>query len=305
MLGSEGCLGIITSATVRIWPLPNVRDFESVLLRDFDHGLQFLRGVSRQGESRIPASIRLLDNEHFRLGQAMRPKDSTMSEQIGRALKKLWVGIQGSSLDPLRVVCAIINYEGSQEEVLEQKRIIAHHCALHEGIRLGPSLGKAGYNLTFMIAYLRDFAMTFHLLGESFETFSPWSAVDKIVQATKERIRKEHATRFLPGKPFIGCRVTQIYHEGVCLYFYFAMNFENVDNASAVFSAIEHSARAEILRRGGSLSHHHGVGKVRSAFLKDIDSPAFQDAIQSIKRSMDPEQIFGAQNGPFSHQESE
>ena len=67
----------------------------------------------------------------------------------------------------------------------------------------------------------------------------------------------------MPGNPIITCRVTQLYDEGVCVYFYFCMNFEGVQSPSSVFAQIELAARKEILFQGGSLSHHHGIGKHR------------------------------------------
>jgi alkyldihydroxyacetonephosphate synthase len=150
---------------------------------------------------------------------------------------------------------------------------------------------------------LRDFALSYHFLSDSFETFAPWSQISTIVKRTKAVVRREHASRCLPGQPFIGCRVTQLYHEGVCLYFYFCMNFEGVDRANEVFSAIEHVARREIVSLGGSLSHHHGVGKIRASFLKEIDSVPLQNTLRNIKRSIDPENLFGARNGPFALEE--
>jgi alkyldihydroxyacetonephosphate synthase len=297
-IGSEGCLGIITSAVVRIWPVPDVKDFDSVLLSDFDHGLHFIRDVFLL-DRKSPASCRLLDNEHFRLGQALQPDSDSWIVQLQKSSMKSFLNWK-FSFDPMRVVCVTVSYEGSKDEVSEQKRAMARLCGVHGGIRLGPSVGRAGYEMTFMIAYLRDFAMTYHFLGESFETFAPWSKVDAIVHATKERITKEHTARCLPGVPFIGCRVTQLYHEGVCLYFYLCMNFEKVDNASLVFSEIERAARSEILLHGGSLSHHHGIGKVRSSFLDEINSPALQGAMKSVKQGMDPDNIFAARNGAFA-----
>jgi alkyldihydroxyacetonephosphate synthase len=298
IIGSEGCLGIITSAVVRIWPVPDVKDFDSVLLSDFEHGLQFVRDVFLL-DRKSPSSCRLLDNEHFRLGQALQPDSDSWMVQLHKSSMKSFVNWK-FAFDPMRVVCVTIGYEGSKDEVSEQKRAMARLCGMHGGIRLGPSVGRAGYEMTFMIAYLRDFAMTYHFLGESFETFAPWSKVEAIVHATKECIIKEHTARCLPGVPFVGCRVTQLYHEGVCLYFYLCMNFEKVGSASQVFSQIERAARSEILLHGGSLSHHHGIGKVRSSFLDEINSPALQGAMKSVKQGMDPDNIFAARNGAFA-----
>ena len=152
-----------------------------------------------------------------------------------------------------------------------------------------------------MIAYLRDFAMTYHLLGESFETFVPWSKVDTLVHETKNRILQEHQSRLLPGLPFVGSRVTQLYHEGACVYFYLCFSFEGVSNASEVFAELEKVARDEILKQGGSLSHHHGIGKLRARHLQELSVPTVSATIDAIKKAIDSDNIFGARNGPYAY----
>ena len=298
LLGSEGCLGIVISAIVKVWPLPEVKEYDSVLLTNFEHGLSFVRDIAKL-DRMTPVSVRLLDNEHFRLGQALRADPSSAKEKMMQALQKLLASSSMATFDSRSVVCTTICYEGSRIEVQQQKAALQQLSKRHGGISLGPKIGEAGYDLTFMIAYLRDFAMTYHFLGESFETFAPWSKVESIIKYTKQRIQQEHDARCLPGNPFVGCRVTQLYHDGACLYFYFCMNTEKVKDASKVFSEIEHIARAEIMCRGGSLSHHHGVGKVRAEFLKESTTPAFQKIVSGVKNSLDPENIFGAGNGLF------
>jgi alkyldihydroxyacetonephosphate synthase len=198
------------------------------------------------------------------------------------------------------VVCATILFEGTRDEVQSQRSAIKIIASKHGGTCVGERVGKSGYELTFAIAYLRDFALTYNFLAESFETFAPWSKVDNIIQATKERIKKEHQARCLPGEPFIGSRATQLYHEGACLYFYFCINIRGVKNPSAVFAEIEHAARQEILDNGGSLSHHHGIGKLRSDFATQMDSDAYHSFLAGVKKSIDPSNTFGVRNGALA-----
>ncbi|CAB9514315.1 Alkyldihydroxyacetonephosphate synthase, peroxisomal [Seminavis robusta] len=299
VLGSEGCLGIITSAVVKVWPIAEIVEHESILFPSFETGLGFARDISRL-DRLVPASVRLLDNEHFRLGQALQGDPSSLKDRCLRALQALFAASNfGSSLDPTTVACATVCYEGSKSEVNLQKAELKRLAANRGGFLLGPRIGKAGYDLTFLIAYLRDFAMTYHFLGESFETFAPWSKVADIIDSTKRRVILEHEARCLPGNPFVGCRVTQLYHDGACLYFYVCINTENVANASHVFCEIEHAARCEILQHGGSLSHHHGIGKVRARLLHESGSPVYKSILGSVKETMDPDNIFAARNGLF------
>merc|ERR1739838_961863 len=101
----------------------------------------------------------------------------------------------------------------------------------------------------------------------------------RVIEATKRKIYSEHKNRALPGTPFVCCRITQLYDDGVCVYFYFCTNICGVADPSDVFSGIERYARQEILDNGGSLSHHHGLGKLRSPFVHQIYSQGHMDSI--------------------------
>jgi alkyldihydroxyacetonephosphate synthase len=297
ILGSEGCLGIITSAVIRIWPLPEATEFDSIVFPSFSDGLSFARAVARLGGN-SPASVRILDNAHFRLGQALRPESPSVSGRLKELVARFLA--LSSKFRADSIVCATITYEGGKSEVDWQKRAIQQIARLRDGTRLGPSVGKAGYDLTFMIAYLRDFALTYHMLGESFETFVPWSKIEALIEATKRRIAEEHQSQLLPGLPFVGCRVTQLYHEGACLYFYLCISIDGVDNGSEVFTALETAAREEILKHGGSLSHHHGIGKLKAPFLSGKSSQGFEKTVAMVKKGIDTDNIFGARNGLFA-----
>ena len=156
------------------------------------------------------------------------------------------------------------------------------------------------YDLTFAIAYLRDFALSHHVLGESFETFVPWSLMKECVARVRRRIAAVHAKRGLPGTPLVSARVTQLYDDGGCVYFYLATCIAGVGEPSAAFAELEHEAREEVLASGGSLSHHHGVGKLRADFAVRSSSGVLCDAVKKLKEAVDPENVFGVRNGLYT-----
>jgi alkyldihydroxyacetonephosphate synthase len=141
--------------------------------------------------------------------------------------------------------------------------------------------------------------MNHYLIAESFETSVAWSRVLPLCEQVKRRIHAEHAKRGLPGKPFVTCRVTQVYPTGAAVYFYFAFYFKGIERPSEVYAEIERAARDEVLRQGGSLSHHHGVGKIRRRFLPRVWSPGTLEWSRRIKAAVDPTNVFGAGNQAF------
>ena len=118
--------------------------------------------------------------------------------------------------------------------------------------------------------------------------------------AEVQRVVQEFAKRALPGKLFVSCRVTQVYQTGVCIYFYVAFYHKGVEHPSQIFDELERCARDEILRSGGSLSHHHGVGKLRGTFLPWIMSPTALEWVANVKRTVDPANVFGIANQKVS-----
>jgi alkyldihydroxyacetonephosphate synthase len=292
LFGSEGRLAIVTSAVVKLRPLPEVAKHGSVIFREFETGVAFLRDVQRAGVA--PASIRLMDNLQFQFGQALKPRKRGLPAWKSRLEKFFVTRVKRYAVD--RMVACTLLFEGTRAEVAAQERAIYRLAAAHGGLAGGAENGRRGYALTFAIAYIRDFMMDHHVLAESFETAVPWSQCVSLIQNVKQRLWQEHAKRGLPGRPFVSARVTQLYETGVCVYFYFAFYARGVAHASEVYAEVERAAREEILRSGGSLSHHHGVGKLRQRFLPAVLSPTALDWREGLKRAVDPDNLFGCAN---------
>jgi len=96
---------------------------------------------------------------------------------------------------------------------------------------------------------LQDSALDFDIFGDSFETSVPWDKCLTLCENVKEAVREAYkeldVTHFL-----VGCRVTQTYDAGACVYFYSAFHDPSEENPTAIFKEVENKARDEILASG-------------------------------------------------------
>lgn len=142
---------------------------------------------------------------------------------------------------------------------------------------------------------LQDLGLEYCVLAESFETSVPWDRTASLCRNVKYCIAQECKSRNITH--YMMCaRVTQTYDSGCVIYFYFAFNYRNISEPVRVYEAIEAAARTEIIASGGSISHHHGVGKLRKPWYAQTVSGVGVQLFESAKRQLDPNDVFATQN---------
>jgi len=267
VMGSEGNLGIITEAVIRVKPLPEVRIFDSILFHDYETGIKFMWEVSKT--KNYPTSIRLVDNSQFTFGATLKPAPSSTWEAfVDKAKKFFVVNIKG--YDPDRMAACTLLFEGDEASSLANQKVVLDIASRFGGMSGGPENGMRGYLLTFLIAYTRDFASEHFVAAESFETSCPWSNVASLCSRVKKRIIEEGASEgFTADKIWTSFRVTQLYETGAAIYVYFSIQYRDYPQEKIVdtYEKIENAARDEVMLCGGCISHHHGVGKLRKRFI--------------------------------------
>lgn len=217
------------------------------------------------GKARIwPASLRLVDNVQFQFGQALKLEQSSTEDLID-GIKKFYV-TKVKGYDPEKMVAATVLFEGTKSSVDSQIKHINKIAAKHHGLEAGAENGLRGYFLTFVIAYFRDLGQNYSWLAESFETSCPWKQVVPLSRNVRKRI-EDLCTKYGVGdKIFVSFRITQLYETGAAVYIYFGFNYQNVHDPLTIYDDVEAQARDEIIKNGGCVSHHHGIGKIRKRF---------------------------------------
>lgn len=150
--------------------------------------------------------------------------------------------------------------------------------------------------LTFAIAYLRDLAFDYYVIAESFETSAPWDCVPELIKNVKKCLERTCKNAGVQYPIYSSARVTQVYDAGACIYFYFAINYYGLNDPVKLYNDVEAAARDEILASGGSLSHHHGVGKIRKRWMTHTIGEHGIGMINAVKTYIDPNNIFASGN---------
>jgi len=295
LFGSEGNFGLITKAVIRIRELPEATEYQSLIFPNFVRGVEFLRALS--GTSFVPASIRLVDNMQFRFGHALKAMETSQLAVAKSKLQKVFLtSVKGVDLGQMCVATVVM--EGRAAEVAAQEKLIGQLAGEYQGFFAGGGNGKRGYNLTFAIAYIRDFMTKMHVMGETLETTAPWDKIHDICEAVKDEAERIHADFGLSGKPFVSYRVTQLYTSGSCVYFTYAAYTRGHDGAEIAVAA-DQRLRHAIVRSGGAISNHHGIGKFRSKLLHERMSQPNVEIVEAMKQKLDADNVFGIANGVF------
>lgn len=141
IIGSEGMFGIITEVVVKIRPLPKVKKYGSLVFPNIETGILCLREIAKRRYQ--PASIRLMDNEQFHFGQALKLPAGFFNNFIDGLKKFLLTKLKGYDLKKIAV--ATLLFEGDKDEVEKQEKLIYEIAAQHSGLNSGETNGQKGY----------------------------------------------------------------------------------------------------------------------------------------------------------------
>lgn len=155
ILGSEGTLGVVTEVVLKVRPMPKVRAYGSLIFPYFGCGVNCLREVAARRCQ--PSSIRLIDNDQFKFGQALKPKPTFFGSVIDGMKKAYITRLKGFDLDKMCV--ATLLFEGDDKDVKRHQKLINEIADKYGGIPAGATNGERGYVLTFVIAYIRVIRM--------------------------------------------------------------------------------------------------------------------------------------------------
>ncbi len=263
LAGSEGTLGVITDVWVRVQPPPSHRASAGVRFADFARAAECVRALAQSGLH--PANCRLIDAREVRM---------TLAGDGTHAL-------------------LVLGFESTDHPVEDALERALQICRAHGGqTREGSSSGNAvgAWREAFLRApYLRDVLVAIGAISETFETAITWERFpvfhEQVTAAAEKALREVGAQ---PGG--VSCRFTHVYPDGVAPYYTVLAKGRRGEELEQ-WAQIKRAVSDAIIDAGGTITHHHAVGRDHRPWYDRQRPDPFAAALRGAKAAVDPHGI--------------
>jgi alkyldihydroxyacetonephosphate synthase len=264
LAGSEGVLGVITEAWMRVQPRPGHRRSAGVTFTSFLGGAECVRALAQSGLH--PSNCRLLDAGEAELTSAGDGSHAVL----------------------------VLGFESHDHEVDGQMQRALEICAEHggglpEGSRGGGDAVSSWREAFLGAPYMRDVLVAMGVISETFETAITWERLpafhEQVSHAAEQAVRE-----VCGGEGHVFCRFTHVYPDGAAPYFTVLAPGRRGEEIEQ-WAAIKRAASDAVLGAGGTITHHHAVGRDHRRWY-DVQRPdPFAAALRGAKAAVDPAAI--------------
>ena len=260
LVGSEGTCGVIIEGTMRIHPLPQTQDYRGILFHSLEQGGEAFRALMQQ-PGLCPAIIRLSDPAETAAYVMMSHEHHGLRRAADKLIAR-YLGARG--YDTSGESCLmLLGFEGEPAWVVHQWDVAHEICGDHQGLSLGRAVGKSWLRDRYAQPYLRDTLMDHGILVDTLETATTWANLMPLYETLVATIQGT-ITSIGGGPGFVMTHISHAYPQGASLYTTFlTRQVRDPDPLAkqAQWQAIKNSTTNAILDAGGTLTHHHGIGR--------------------------------------------
>jgi alkyldihydroxyacetonephosphate synthase len=257
VLGSEGRMGILTRAIVKISPLPEVDDIYGAFFPAWDDAC---RAAQALAQSQIPLSmVRLSNPQETRVNLALAGHEHEI-KWLGRYLK-----LRG--IDPKPACMCLIGYIGSHRRARAARNEAGSIIGRFKGITAGKRIGSSWKKNRFRSAYLRNTLWDLGYAVDTLETAVNWDKVTDTM--VKIQCRLEQALDSARESILAFSHLSHVYATGSSIYTTFV--FRRADSPAKTLEnwrTLKQAGSRAIVEAGGTISHHHGIGKDHLPYLE-------------------------------------
>ena len=268
--GSEGAYGILVEASMKIFKyVPENRQRFAFMFPTWEDAVDTSREVI-QGEFGAPAVFRISDPEETEIGLKLKGYGDGA---VDRFLK-----IRG--YEPMRRCLCIGTAEGEKSFAKNVKKQVTAIARAHGAMSLTGYATKQWEKGRFSDIHIRDDLLDYGIVIDTLETGVTWDNFHRVRQGVRSFVESRPGTLCLT-------HASHFYPQGTSLYFIFIMRPED-DREFGEFRA---SIVSKVVEHGGSISHHHGVGRLFAPWVKTFLGPEELDVLRALKRHFDPKGI--------------
>lgn len=264
-LGSEGALGVITEAWMRVFPRPKFRTSATVLFREWSAAVDATRAVAQS--YLYPTNCRLID--------AREAKLSSLTD-----------GADGD--DHVLLLAFESADHGGRAKIERAVEIVtAHGGKVPAGIVERDGQGAhASWKSSFIKApYMQSVLLSLGVIADTFETACTWDRFDSLYKGVIEAVTD--VMQRLCGGGRMSCRFTHVYPDGPAPYFTFLAP-ARLGEEVAQWTEIKRAASEALIKHGGTITHHHAVGRLHRPWYDQQRPEPFATALRAMKRALDP-----------------
>ena len=276
VLGSEGRLGVITQATVRVRRVPEAEAFFGVFFPSWEQGSDAVREIV---QNELPVSMLRLSN----------PLETETTLILSG---KSWVGMADRGLRAIGygdTRCLLIfGVTGSTGPFKRTRREVSALCRKFGGLFVGTVVGHTWEKSRFRSPYLRNTLWERGVAIDTLETALPWSQVREASRAIPKAIVDAMSKRNEQVLAF--SHLSHVYRDGASVYTtYIFRRTADPDELLARWESMKHDASLTIQRYGGTITHQHGVGTDNAPYLPAEKGTLGMDALRAVFKSFDPD----------------
>jgi len=284
VLGSEGRLGVLTEAAVRVSRLPECERFEAVFLPDWASGEAAVRALA---QARLGLSMMRLANAAETLTTLRLAGHAEAIAWLERWLR--WRGCGEGK------VMLMLGFTGSRDQVSAMRRQARAALRSHGGVSTGALLGRKWQANRFRGVYLRNALWAEGHAVDTMETAVDWPRVPAMVQAMEQAGRDALAA--FGERCHAYTHLSHVYPQGSSVYATFVFRIgPDFDAAWARWTALKHAVSEAVVRTGGTISHQHGVGKDHAPWLAAEKGERGMRGIAAMLAHFDPQGLMASGN---------
>ena len=269
MKGSEGTYGILVEVTMKIFRyMPENRKHFSFMFPSWDEAVEASREIM-QGEFGLPAVYRISDPEETDRGLKLYGMPPFVDAFLARR------GYRPGS----RCLC-LGTVEGDRDFTKLVKKKIMKVCRAHGALSLTGFASKKWEKTRFTEPYMREDLQDFGIQIDTLETSVTWDNLHRVHEGVRACIK---------ARPHTMCmtHASHFYPQGTNLYFIFLMRTSETEE----FRSFQRGVIRSIMENGGSLSHHHGVGRMMGPCLEEYLGEEQMGVLRALKKHFDPQGI--------------